>query len=391
MRLSLFATVIFLFAASSYAADFALEQQQQREYESRLAATQAMLSALTRESKQKGIEEILGRANAHLSEAATNAAAKDYVSAKALVEQTNTELKLTLVRIKAKASPENASLQGSGQDKASASELREKERVLKEIGTTRALILAIKKESAAAGTDTELFERSIQQAENLLAAGKNHAAGEQIDATYAQVKSVLSQTKKSTPVLSGSASLEAENLAKLKNSDTPANRALFAKREDSVRSMQTALQRIAQEKGLTPSLIGESEKMRQEAAQRADARQYPEGIALLDQTYLLLKLAVSELRKGAELTASKHFATAAEDFSYEQGRNDDYLNLIQGMLNAQPVPRTDWVLGMSNARVLREKADAAGKAGDMNAALKQIGESTLTLKGILRAAGFPII
>lgn len=163
----------------------------------------------------------------------------------------------------------------------------------------------------------------------------------------------------------------------------------FNNRRDSVKTLLTTGKRVAGEKNASKPEFAKAEDLLKEAEALAADNKYAEGKSRLDQAYLLIKDAVRDMRGGEELTADKNFATKADEFKYEQARNDDYQGLIAGVIKGQTDPT--WEEAAKKGRQLRDDADALGKSGEFEAALAKIGESTNQLKGILRRAGFPII
>jgi len=85
----------------------------------------------------------------------------------------------------------------------------------------------------------------------------------------------------------------------------------------------------------------------------------------------------------------KKFASKADEYKYEQARNDDYQNLIAGVLGDKH--DSAWDDMAKKAREQRNEADGMAKSGEHENALKRIGESTSELKNILRRSGFPIM
>lgn len=163
----------------------------------------------------------------------------------------------------------------------------------------------------------------------------------------------------------------------------------FNNRRDSVKALLATGQRVAGEKGTARPEFAKAEGLLKEAEALAAANKIAEGRVQLDAAYLLIKDAVRGMRGGEELLADKNFATKADEYKYEQARNDDYQGLIAGLIKDQTDP--SWAEAAQKARRLRDEADGIGKSGDFDAALQKIGESTNQLKSILRRAGFPII
>lgn len=163
----------------------------------------------------------------------------------------------------------------------------------------------------------------------------------------------------------------------------------FNNRRDSVKTLLTTGKRVAGEKGASKPEFAKAEGLLKEAEALAAANKYVDGKVKLDQAYLLIKDAVRDMRGGEELTADKNFATKADEYKYEQARNDDYQGLIAGVIKGQTDPT--WEEAAKKGRALRDEADGLSKSGDVEAALRKIAESTNQLKSILRRAGFPIM
>jgi hypothetical protein len=162
----------------------------------------------------------------------------------------------------------------------------------------------------------------------------------------------------------------------------------FIRRHESVVALLETGRRVAGEKSTNKPEFAQAEGLAKEADKLAAEGKYPEGRVKLDQAYVLITTAVRSLRGGDELTADKNFKTKADEYKYEQARNDDYQGLIAGVVEGKDASWTDVA---KNSRTLRDEADGLAKKNDHEAALLKINESTGLLKGLLRRAGFPII
>lgn len=162
----------------------------------------------------------------------------------------------------------------------------------------------------------------------------------------------------------------------------------FVSRRESVKTLIATGKRVAGEKGATKPEFAKAEELVKEAQALADGGKTAEGLAKLDTAYGLVKDSVRGMRAGEELRADKNFATKEDEYRYEQGRNDDYQNLVARVVAGQDA---SWEEPAKKGKVQREEADALAKGKNFDDALKKINESTNTLKAIIRRAGVPII
>jgi len=162
----------------------------------------------------------------------------------------------------------------------------------------------------------------------------------------------------------------------------------FNNRRESVKTLITTGKRVAGEKGASKPEFAKAEGLLKEAQALADTGKMTEGKAKLDEAYAMVKDSVRGMRAGEELRADKNFATKEDEYRYEQGRNDDYQNLVARVVAGQDA---SWEEPAKKGRTLRDEADGLAKAKDFEAALKKINESTNQLKAVIRRAGVPII
>lgn len=162
----------------------------------------------------------------------------------------------------------------------------------------------------------------------------------------------------------------------------------FVARRNSVQALMQTGRRIAGEEHATKPDFAQAEGLLKEADQLAAQDKHTEGRVKLDQAYGLITSAVRGMREGKEVKAEKKFATKADEYKYEQARNDDYQSLITGLIADKD---NSWTDVAKQAASLREEADNLARGNDHEAALKKINESTGKLKGLMRRSGFPII
>lgn len=360
-------------------------------YGNRVAAARALMAVLSRDGGS-GAAETLTQADGWLREAEQRAAAGDAAGARGLADRAHDAVKATLVRLKgapAGSVAANAAPANTNATADAATVERERTLAQREIATARVLLDAMRRDPATAREVPALAE-SVDGAQRQLDDGQMHAALTTIEATYGRAKGLLAATRTSDGRLSGSAALAADRASAAARTDTPDLRERLARREAAVQALLAALARISDGQPRYRTLHGDSAQALTLAGELARGGRYGEAIETLDRTYLLLKVGIGELRGGTEVTASKQFATAGEEYSYEQGRNTDYAQLIDSLIgDAQDL--TDWRNAAGRARQLRLDADAAASAGDWLRAIRAIGDSTRALKNILRDAGFPIL
>lgn len=162
----------------------------------------------------------------------------------------------------------------------------------------------------------------------------------------------------------------------------------FVARRNSVQALMETGRRVAGEEHATKPEFAQAEGLLKEADKLAGEGKHAEGRVKLDQSYGLITSALRSLRGGKELRADKNFATKADEYKYEQARNDDYQGLIVGIVEGKD---SSWSDVAKVSKSLREEADGLARADNHEGALQKIKESTNKLKSLLRRAGFPIL
>lgn len=259
--------------------------------------------------------------------------------------------------------------------------------------SANALLMALKRQNAekqgGKGAEIDGIEADLRRATELQAGGQGVEAQKLIDAAYVRAKTAIASMQQSTGLKSGSAALAEAQRIKLSETDSPQLREIYVRRESSLKALLLAAERIAKERGSRPAELAQAEQALNEASAQVKNARYPEGIATVERAYLQAKAAVSGLRGGQQLAADKNFSTPAEEFDYEQRRNDDYRKLIELLMKG--VGDAALTAQVESSRQARAAADRAAGSGDWAQALKRIDASTLELKQILKLAGFPIM
>lgn len=274
-----------------------------------------------------------------------------------------------------------------------AAETRSRPLVERDIGSTKALTEALKRQDVAKGggkaEEIAAIEAATTQAEKALNAGDVGAAGTLIQDAYRRAKTAIASLQKPSELKTGSAALEVTRQQSAALMAGEGAHDGYTTRRASVVALLETGRRIAGEKNSSRPEFAQAESLLKGADALAAAGKFGEGRTQLDQAYQLAKDAVRGLRSGEELTVDKNFASKADEYKYEQARNNDYQSLIGGVIHGQTDP--SWGQAAERARLLRNEAEALGAAGDFGGALLKIEESTTALKLILRRAGFPII
>jgi len=169
----------------------------------------------------------------------------------------------------------------------------------------------------------------------------------------------------------------------------------LATRRDSVAALLAALERIEAENG-----TDEHTKVREQvtslltaADDRARAGDLDAAREGTQQAYLLLKVALEELRGGKTLVRSLDFASREEEFRYELDRNDTHQMLLRS-LQAKSDPN-DAKRKMGDAMMataLGHRADADRMAAEkrFEDAIERLDASTKELIRAIRVSGIYI-
>ncbi|TAN73054.1 MAG: hypothetical protein EPN14_10115 [Gallionella sp.] len=381
-------------------ADAASIQKKKQDYERLAASVKALSGALDRESQKAGIDntEVLGNVASHLKKAAQLAAAGAYDKARTVLDEGYHTLTVAIVTL------ENAKNRGMATGRPSpvvtldpkVSAAEQRKFVAREIDTNKALVDALKHQNddKKGGKDGDIasIEAAAAEAAAALDAGDIARAGTLIHDANSRVKADIASLQKPPTMQSGSAANEALQRQEGGAKSAEIARSGYVKRKESVVALLEAGKRIEGaegQKGSSHPELSIAEDILKEAEALAAVERFAEAKIQIDLSYLLAKDAVRSLRGGKKLRADKNFATKADEYKYEQARNDDYQELMSKLISDKTDPT--WTQIFEKARNLRRDADGASKSGNFESALRKIDESTAALKTLLRRAGFPII
>lgn len=135
------------------------------------------------------------------------------------------------------------------------------------------------------------------------------------------------------------------------------------------------------------------DRMLDEAKQLTDAGRHGESNRVLAGAYHMAVTTLSELRAGETVILELKFDTPADEYAYEQRRNQSHEMLVEMMI--QEGRGKDHNRGLIDNylledRQLRSRAEAEAAAGNYAAAIKSLEEATGRLVRALRLSGMMI-
>ena len=169
---------------------------------------------------------------------------------------------------------------------------------------------------------------------------------------------------------------------------------LFDARMKSINALLDALERIGKEKGQTDKTdkvksMAEAEIANAMALMRTG--QPFSARKVIDNVYVEIKTAISELRTGDTLVRSLHFETKEDEYLYELDRNDTHKMLVTLLLEEKmkdPKTRARAQKFLDKAAALRKQAEEFAQQGDYEKAVETCEESTRQIVRAIRSSGF---
>jgi tetratricopeptide (TPR) repeat protein len=170
----------------------------------------------------------------------------------------------------------------------------------------------------------------------------------------------------------------------------------FAAREESVKALMEALERIGKEKnaqGATGEVAAQVRALVGEARTLRDAGKLDEGRAALDQGYDRAKRAIERQRGGETLVRSLNFATKEDEYHYELDRNDTHRMLVDVLTKEKRAKAgIDRMVTTYTGRAekLRKDAETQAGGGDFAGAVTTLEQSTKEYIRAIRSTGIYI-
>ncbi len=186
---------------------------------------------------------------------------------------------------------------------------------------------------------------------------------------------------------------KAAQLAKKAPGLNDRSHSLYKRRAKSAAALLDAHKRIREE--LKPGTEVETLELKAIAdIAAADASfkkdDVPGATKLIDQALSALKGSLIKMRNGTTLVRSLHFDTPKDEYEYELDRNQSHTLLTSILLQKKPLSenaKQRFDKDMSQARELRQQAEAQAEKGEYEAAIKTLEESTKHIVRAIRAAG----
>lgn len=165
------------------------------------------------------------------------------------------------------------------------------------------------------------------------------------------------------------------------------------RKEESIKALLDAHSRITEEKGASSGnkeLRKAAEAKFRAAQQLLRERKLEEARRYINEAYVAIKLAVSELREGDTLVRNLEFSSKEEEYLYELDRNDTHKMLVSLLLKERvknESTRNMVELFVEKAMELRRKAESVAEEGNYDEAIDILEESTKQLVRAIRGAG----
>lgn len=165
---------------------------------------------------------------------------------------------------------------------------------------------------------------------------------------------------------------------------------------ERVVSFRKAFDRVAAEKGPATARMLDREKIDAlvaESGRMAAKGDYEHANGRLIEASALIEVALTAARDRETLIHALHFESPAEEYGYEERRNQAYLMLVD-LLRNQPPPQASARRLMEQTvqtnQALRAEAKALAAKGDFTGAIKKLEEGTGHLTRALRSGGMAI-
>jgi len=176
--------------------------------------------------------------------------------------------------------------------------------------------------------------------------------------------------------------LKAAQQVKVAPELTDRSHSLFQRRTQSADALLDAHKRIREELKAGPEVEALENKATTDiaAANASFQKDDVDGATrLIDQALSALKGSLISMRNGTTLVRSLHFDTPKDEYEYELDRNRSHTLLSSILLQREPLAenaRQRFDKDMSQARALRQQAEAQAAKEEYEAAIKTLEEST---------------
>ncbi len=230
----------------------------------------------------------------------------------------------------------------------------------------------------ASGDDAAIVE--LARARELVAAAKAEIAVGRFAEANARLDEALWVMNQQTRDLTG------------RDARRDRERAIYDDRRKAVHVFLEAYRRVAGEKApnAVHDHVANIEKLVADAESLAAANQVSDANAVLGQAYRIARGDIKAMREGETLVRSLDFATPEEEYTYERGRNESHIALLQFAITNRKPPSSR----LARIEPLKEEAEALrgqaldkAQANDHVAAIGLLMRSTETLLKAIRMSG----
>lgn len=244
------------------------------------------------------------------------------------------------------------------------------------------LLNSPKVRDAAAGDNAEI-KGLVAKARELVEAARGDLAGQEYD----RAANTLDEALKAVSAVSARASRGGATLSE------DARRAQNADLTEQIRTYRGSLAEAAKLDKAAQDALGRLDRVTAEAAEMTRAGRHADANRLLAEAYKLAVTSVSQSRAGQTVVMSLKFETPADEFAYEQRRNQSQAMLVDMMVSegrAQGSLKDAVNRQTTESRKLRERAESEAKTGDYKSAIKSMEQATGELTRALQTMGLPV-
>lgn len=180
------------------------------------------------------------------------------------------------------------------------------------------------------------------------------------------------------------------------NHNLSAQRARYAELLEQLRSYRGSLAEAARDARSAAGANAAIQKLDAAVAQaekHATGGNYPNANKLLGEAYLAAVTSLSTLRSGETVLLSLKFDSAAEEYAYEEKRNQSHEMMVDMMIaegKADGGKRASVERFLEEHRTLRVQAEKEAKAGNHASAIKTMEQATGQLIRALQFMGVPV-
>ncbi|ROR34113.1 hypothetical protein [Inmirania thermothiophila] len=237
--------------------------------------------------------------------------------------------------------------------------------------------------------------RPLEQAANprareLLARARDAAEAAERAAEAGDEEEAARRTETALQLLASARSAAQERA----DGDTPRDRERIRQMRQEIEAYRQAFDAGLREKGPQAAALLDRARFEALVAEAREAERkgrLGEARTRLEHAYQMIVTALTRLRRNDTVVYGLDFRTPADEYAYEQRRNESYRMLVEQMAaEAEAARRRLADPFRDRAEQLRQEAEAAAAAGDWARAIRTMEEANRQLVRALRAMGLPV-